>query len=139
MLNIKNPSSELPPIWVFSVPTRMAIKSLKDILEIISPSEEQGTTGICLLQNTLPLEPEAPTFLSLPGGGLLSCQSSKKRALNQISETAWYFYSMGVGNKSKLNLKIKLEIRTIPLTSSNTGKVIVWLQSRFPTTRNSPI
>lgn len=33
-----------------------------------------------------------------------------------------YFYNMGVGNKSKLNLRIKLEIRTIPLTSSNTGE-----------------
>lgn len=27
---------------------------------------------------------------------------------------------MGVGNKRKLNLEIKLEISTIPLTSSNT-------------------
>lgn len=82
MLNSKNPSSELPPIWVFSVPTRMSIKCLKDILEIISPSEEQGTTDISLL------EPEAPTFLSLSEGALLSCQSSKKQALKQTSETA---------------------------------------------------
>lgn len=29
---------------------------------------------------------------------------------------------MGVGNKSKLSLEIKLEISTIPLTSSNTGE-----------------
>lgn len=45
----------------------------------------------------------------------------------------WYFYSMGVGNKSKLDLKIKLEIRTIPLTSSNTReKSLCGFNTDFP-------
>lgn len=46
-----------------------AERSLKDILGIISPSEEQDTSYISFLRNTLPLEQKAPAVLRVPAEG----------------------------------------------------------------------
>lgn len=92
----------------------MAIRCSKDILEVISPSEEQGTSDVCWLQNTLLLEPEASAFLSHPGVCYLPVL--KETSFKTHLKPHQYFYSMGVGKKSKVNLEIKLEISTTPLT-----------------------
>lgn len=46
-----------------------AERSLKDILGIISPSEEQDTSYVRFLQNALPLEQKAPAVLRVPAEG----------------------------------------------------------------------